>query len=146
MSIKPYKDVMHAAIQMAEYKEAAFGAALAMGDQVFATATSQINEISDPASHAEIRVIRQLSEQTGKKDLSGFTLYSTCEPCAECAKEIVEHDIQTVIYGCEFFVLIKYKGKFQSIGQVDATEQWNDVDRINGFLSEECEALLQKFL
>lgn len=136
---------MRSAIQMAEYKEAAFGAALAMGDQVFATATSKIDEISDPSSHAEMKAVRQLSEQTGKKDLSGFTLYSTCEPCAECAKEIVEHAIQTVIYGCEIFVLNKYKGKFQNIGQVDANEQWNDVDRINGFLSGECEVLLQKF-
>lgn len=137
---------MRAAIQMAELNKTPFGAALAMGGQVFATATSQIDEISDPATHAEIKVIRQVSEQTGKKDLSGFILYSTCEPCAECAKVIVEHAIQTVIYGCEIFVLNKYKGKCQSIGQVDAPEQWNDVDRIHGFLSEECEALLQKFL
>lgn len=130
---------------MAELNEAPFGAVLAMGDQVFATAVCKIEEMSDPSLHAEMKVIRKLSEQTGKRDLSGFELYSTCEPCENCVKEIVGHGIKTIVYGCGIFELKKYMDGLQNINEDDGTESWNDVDRMNGFLKEECEALFRKF-
>lgn len=136
---------MLAAIQMAEHNKTPFGAALAMGDQVFATAVSTAEEMREPSTHAVTKIIRRLSEQTGKKNLSGFTLYSTSQPCSDCIKEILAYNIKTVVYGCEIPDAKKYVDEFQNIDEDGAMENWNDFDLINGFLKEECETLLRKF-
>jgi guanine deaminase len=38
----------------------------------------------DPSAHAEVTAIRNACQALGTFDLSGATLYSSCEPCPMC--------------------------------------------------------------
>ena len=38
----------------------------------------------DPSSHAEVRVLRATCKRLKKLTLTGYTLYTTCEPCPMC--------------------------------------------------------------
>lgn len=53
----------------------------------------------DPTAHAEIVTIRRLCQQLGHKDLSGYTLYSTLQPCGMCSVACLWAGISTVVYG-----------------------------------------------
>lgn len=145
MNLKPSTEAMQAAIQTARLNHTPFGAALAMGDQVFATAAGAAGQEYDPTTHAEFVVIQKLSEQIRKKDLSGYVLYSTCEPCLHCMREISAHGIQTVVYGCRRTVAETYFDPVQAGNDGIYSESLNDMEQIADFLKKECESLLRKF-
>ncbi|MBU0730417.1 MAG: tRNA adenosine(34) deaminase TadA [Proteobacteria bacterium] len=56
-------------------------------------------ELSDPAGHAEILVMRAAGEKTGNYRLAGLSLYVTLEPCVMCAGAMVHARISRLIYG-----------------------------------------------
>jgi len=99
---------MKAAIEIAEKHQTPFGAALAMGDQLFVTAANQTGKLHDPTAHAEVMAIRKLGEHIKKTDLSGFTLYTTCEPCPMCMSAVIWAKIDTVFYGCGIQLIAEY--------------------------------------
>ena len=49
-----------------------------------ATAANRTVSTTDPSAHAEVLAIQAAAKQLGKTDLSGCTLYTTCEPCPMC--------------------------------------------------------------
>lgn len=132
-------------MQEAEFNRTPFGAALAMGDEVFATAANQTRQKNDPTAHAEMEVIRKLSDQIRKKDLSGFTLYTTCEPCPMCMSAAIWAKIPNVVYGCGIPVISDFMDQIL-IRSTDVGEQAPfDVHVHENFLEKECRALLEKF-
>ena len=54
----------------------------------------------DPTAHAEIVAIRDACKNLHTNDLSGCTLYTTCEPCPMCLSAIVWSNIKTYYFGC----------------------------------------------
>lgn len=136
---------MQAAIEVAEFKQTPFGAALAMGDELFATAANQTKQKSDPTAHAEIEVIRKLSDQLQKKDLSGFTLYSTCEPCPMCMSAIIWSGIEMVVFGCDIPTISTYMKQIEIRAEKIIKKSSSKIELKPGFMLSECEALLRKF-
>jgi len=61
-----------------------FGCILVKGNEVIATGRSGETGTYDPTAHAEINAIRSACTHLQSIDLSGTTLYSTCEPCPMC--------------------------------------------------------------
>jgi tRNA(Arg) A34 adenosine deaminase TadA len=55
-------------------------------------------ESHDPTAHAEIAAIREACERLGTHDLSGCTLYTSCEPCPMCLGAIYWAGIDRVVY------------------------------------------------
>ena len=53
----------------------------------------------DPTAHAEVRAIRLACKKIGRPNLRGFTLYSTCEPCAMCMTAALFSGLDRVVYG-----------------------------------------------
>ena len=53
----------------------------------------------DPTLHAEIVCIRDACKSLGTKNLSGYDLYVTLEPCAMCATAISYARISRLYYG-----------------------------------------------
>lgn len=136
---------MQAALQVAEASQTPFGAALAMGDEVFATSANQIEKKDNLEARAEINVIRKVKEQTRKNDLSGFILYSTCEPFPVCMNEMIRSGIKTVVYGCGITFLKKYLNRTDIQANGVISESLNDIEQIGSFMKAECEDLLRKF-
>lgn len=54
----------------------------------------------DPTAHAEIVAIRDACKKLNTNDLTGCTLYTTCEPCPMCLSAIIWSNIKTFYFGC----------------------------------------------
>jgi tRNA(Arg) A34 adenosine deaminase TadA len=53
----------------------------------------------DPSAHAELRTIRLACAKLKSPSLKGYTLYTTCEPCAMCMACILWAGLDRVVYG-----------------------------------------------
>ena len=75
-----------------------FGAVVVMNGKVIGKGGNKVSSQNDPTAHAEIVAIRDACQNIGNFDLSGATLYSTCEPCPMCLSAIYWANIQSVYY------------------------------------------------
>ena len=55
---------------------------------------------NDPTAHAEVTVIREACKKLGTYDLSGCTLYTSCEPCPMCLSAIIWANMKELYYAC----------------------------------------------
>lgn len=76
-------------------------AILVRGDAVVFRAHNAVWEETDPTAHAEMTLIRRFAKQAGTIDLSGHTLYCTCEPCPMCLGAIHWSRVDRVVYGAQ---------------------------------------------
>ncbi len=136
---------MNAAIEIAKQNSTPFGAALAMGDEIFVTVANQTKKLHDPTAHAELLAIRTLSSQLKKTNLSGFTLYTTCEPCPMCMSAAIWAKIDTVFYGCDIPSISKKMPQID-LRSIDINEKsFHNVTIQGGVLESRCMELLQHF-
>ena len=78
-----------------------FGAVIVDKDgKIIANGNNQVLKQNDPTAHAEIVAIRNACKKLEKYDLSGYTLYTSCEPCPMCLSAIIWSNIKEVYYGC----------------------------------------------
>ena len=54
---------------------------------------------TDPTAHAEMVTIQRLCHQIKNKNLSGYTLYSTLQPCGMCSMACIWAGVSTIVYG-----------------------------------------------
>lgn len=54
---------------------------------------------NDPSSHAELRTVRKAARKLKMWSLKGYTMYSTCEPCAMCMANALWAGLDRVVYG-----------------------------------------------
>ncbi|NBC04534.1 MAG: nucleoside deaminase [Bacteroidetes bacterium] len=143
--IKPDIHIMKAAIEIAEKHSTPFGAALALGDEIFVTAANQTKTLHDPTAHAELLAIRKLSDRVRKTDLSGFSLYTTCEPCPMCMSAAIWAKIDTVFYGCGIPSISKKMPQID-IRSIDINKKsFHNVTILGGVLENRCMELLKQF-
>src|SRR5215469_16301864 len=62
-------------------------------------ATNAVVRENDPSSHAELRAVRLACKKLQRPSLTGFTMYSTCEPCAMCMGNALWAGLDRVVYG-----------------------------------------------
>jgi tRNA(Arg) A34 adenosine deaminase TadA len=62
-------------------------------------ATNKVMPESDPSSHAELRTVRLACKKLKRVNLSGYTMYSTCEPCAMCMANALWARLDRAVYG-----------------------------------------------
>ncbi len=91
------------AIELAvENVEAGLGgpfAALVVTDgAILATGTNRVTTVHDPTAHAEITAIRAACKERDDFELTGCTLYATCEPCPMCLGAIYWARLDRVVY------------------------------------------------
>ncbi len=61
-----------------------FGAVIAKDGKIIATGVNRVTASCDPTAHAEVSAIRSATKQLGTFDLSGYEIYTSCEPCPMC--------------------------------------------------------------
>ena len=54
---------------------------------------------NDPSSHGEVRTVRLACKKLKSTSLAGYTMYSTCEPCAMCMANALWAKLDRVVYG-----------------------------------------------
>jgi tRNA(Arg) A34 adenosine deaminase TadA len=62
-------------------------------------ATNAVMRESDPSAHAETRTVRLACKKLKRPSLAGFTMYSTCEPCAMCMANALWARLDRVVFG-----------------------------------------------
>ena len=87
------------AAKAVEHGNEPFGAVLVKDGEVVYTNENQIYSATDPTFHAEAGLIRRFCAETHITDLSGYTLYSSCEPCFMCSGALVWVKLGRLVYG-----------------------------------------------
>lgn len=76
-----------------------FGAVIAKDGQIVATGVNRVTSNCDPTAHAEVSAIRAACEKLGTFDLSGYEIYTSCEPCPMCLGAIYWAHLDKMYYG-----------------------------------------------
>lgn len=77
-----------------------FGAVIADKDgNIISRGHNMVLSSHDPTNHAEIVAIREACRKLGTHDLSGYTIYSSCEPCPMCLSAVIWSNIKTLYFG-----------------------------------------------
>ena len=61
-----------------------FGAVIVTADGKTFDGVNRVTATNDPTAHAEVTAIRRACSELGTFDLTGATLYTSCEPCPMC--------------------------------------------------------------
>ena len=75
-----------------------FGSIIVKNDKVIAEGSNKVTLNNDPTAHGEIVAIRKACKSLNNFNLSGYELYSTCEPCPMCLSAIYWAHIDKVYY------------------------------------------------
>lgn len=78
-----------------------FGALLVTPEGDAYPAGNRVTANNDPTAHAEVMAIRAACADRGTFDLSGCTLYSSCEPCPMCATAARWARVERVVYAAD---------------------------------------------
>jgi len=78
-----------------------FGAVITRQDEIIAEGNNRVVLSHDPTAHAEMIVIREASALLKTHDLSGCTLYTSCEPCPMCLGAVYWSGIRKVVYAAD---------------------------------------------
>ena len=76
-----------------------FGAVIVKDGKVIAGSSNSVTIDNDPTAHAEVNTIREACRRLGTFDLSGCTIYTSCEPCPMCLGAISWARISRIFYG-----------------------------------------------
>lgn len=76
-----------------------FGAVIVRDGELICTGVNQVTQMCDPTAHAEVSAIRAAAKKLGDFNLSGCTIYSSCEPCPMCLAAIYWARIDALYYG-----------------------------------------------
>lgn len=76
-----------------------FGAVIVKDGVVVAGSSNSVTLENDPTAHAEVNTIRQACRRLGTFDLTGCTIYTSCEPCPMCLGAIYWARISRIYYG-----------------------------------------------
>ncbi|HMD43384.1 MAG TPA: nucleoside deaminase [Candidatus Acidoferrum sp.] len=77
------------------------------GERLLGATNAVISE-NDPSSHAEVRAVRLACKKLKSPSLAGYTLYSTCEPCAMCMANALWAKLDRVVFGATIADANKY--------------------------------------
>ena len=80
-----------------------FGAVIVRDGEIIATGANRVVPNSDPTAHAEVMAIRNACAKLGTFQLTGCTVYSSCEPCPMCLGAIYWAHLDKIYYGATQF-------------------------------------------
>ncbi|HLO85313.1 MAG TPA: nucleoside deaminase [Nostocaceae cyanobacterium] len=135
---------MRFAIAEAKKGDAPYGAVIVQNNQIVATAYNTVKRDSDPSAHAEVNVIRSLTQKLQNHSLEGYSIYTTGEPCPMCAAACVWAGISEIIYGASILDLITLNQLQINISCEEIiAKSFRNIKVVKGVLRSECLELFQ---
>lgn len=141
--VMPDREFMRRAIDKAKegisQSQLPFGACIVKDGVMVSCAHNTIWKDMNIAAHAETNAIREACNKLNTVDLSGCTIYSTCEPCTMCFGACALANIGRIVYGADaeysnidgFHVLDISNEELNRIGK-------GNVEIVKDCLKEEC--------
>ena len=75
-------------IESAKSNGGPFGSVVVKNNKIIAEGSNKVTMNNDPTAHGEIVAIRDACQKLNTFNLSGWDLYSSCEPCPMCLSAI----------------------------------------------------------
>ena len=103
-SIQPNPEFMRRAIALATENVTSgaggpFGCVVVREGKIIATGTNQVTATNDPTAHAEVTAIRAACRALGSFQLTGCTVYTSCEPCPMCLAALYWSRCDAIFFG-----------------------------------------------
>lgn len=76
-----------------------FAAIIAKDGEIVATGLNRVTASCDPTAHAEVSAIRSATAKLKTHNLTGYEIYTTCEPCPMCLGAIYWARLDRMYYG-----------------------------------------------
>ena len=77
-----------------------FGAIIVKDGEIVGRGSNMVTSTNDPTAHAEVTAIRDACKNLNDFQLSGCTIYTSCEPCPMCLGAIYWARPDRIVYGC----------------------------------------------
>ena len=124
-----------------------FGACVVRGDAVVSCEHNVVWRSTDITAHAEVHAIRAACAKLRAIDLSGCTIYSTCEPCPMCFGACHWAHLARIVYGASiadaaaigFHELSIPNDLMKKLGG-------SPLEIAGGFMAAECVALFEEWV
>lgn len=142
------EDGMRLAIEAArkgiEQGQTPFGAAIVRGDRLVVAAHNVVWQTTDITAHAEVAAIRDACRTLATIELSGCTIYSTCEPCPMCFTACHWAKLDRIVYGAAIPDAIGAGFNELPVSNFDLKRQGRAaIEIVPGVLSEDCRQLFR---
>jgi tRNA(Arg) A34 adenosine deaminase TadA len=82
-----------------------FGAVLVAGGEIVGQGFNQVEELHDPAAHAEIMALRAAGRALKRHVFNGSVLYSSAEPCPMCLAACYWASVPRVVFAATSYDL-----------------------------------------
>lgn len=123
-----------------------FGACIVRGRDVVSCEHNVVWQSTDSTAHAEVHAIRAACAKLGSIDLSGCTIYSTCEPCPMCFGACHWAHLSRVVYGASIADAAAIGFRELSIPNETMKELGGSpLQLTGGFMAAECRALFSEW-
>jgi tRNA(Arg) A34 adenosine deaminase TadA len=124
-----------------------FGAAIVRGDRLIVAAHNTVWQTTDITAHAEVTAIRDACRALNAIDLSGCTIYSTCEPCPMCFSACHWGRLERIVYGAAIADAAAAGFNELSVSNFDLKRLGRSpVQIVPDLLKDECRELFQIWL
>lgn len=121
-----------------------FGACIIKNSEVVACDHNIVWASTDITAHGEIHAIRNACKYLSSIDLSGCTIYSTCEPCPMCFTAIHWARIDKIYYGAEIEDAERFGFNELKVSNHTLKELGlSSVEIEKGFMRKECVELFE---
>ena len=121
--INPDKHFMQRCIELSQLSidngDAPFGSLITKDNKLIAEGINAAN--TKVSEHAEITALHNAHQIMGTSDLSGYTLYTSCEPCPMCSFMIREYKISRVVFALPSLYMGGYS-KWKILQDTDLTK------------------------
>jgi guanine deaminase len=77
-----------------------FGAIVVKDDEIIGRGSNMVTSTNDPTAHAEVTAIRDACKNINDYQLTGCTIYTSCEPCPMCLGAIYWARPDRIVFGC----------------------------------------------
>ena len=116
----------------------AVGSVVVHDEDMVARGRNLVATESDPTAHAETVALRNAGAAMGHTDFSGFTLYTTFEPCPMCCGAILASGVSTLVLGARFSDVSSQWGEYAVEKLLEMTGRGGHLRVITGVLTEQC--------
>lgn len=136
-----HEKFMREALIEAKKGDLPYGALIVKDDEIVIRGYNTAQRDQDVSAHGEINVLRAFTQKYvySLDALSGYTLYTTCEPCPMCAAACVWAGVSQVVFGASTEQLISLGTKQIDISCKTVAEKgFQNIEVVGGVLAEEC--------
>ncbi len=123
----------------------AVGSVIVRDNAVIAAGRDLFTSTNDPTAHAETVALREAGAALGQVDFTGYTLYTSFQPCPMCCGAIIVSGVSTLVMGARPDPSENQYGSYN----VEALLQlagWQDrIQVVTGILPAECLEVLQEW-